>query len=142
MFTRQNGYHGPHFRATRVRNCIALTVEDQLVAQEGLGIPVGKLQGIFCEDDRDVGSRDPEWLQGALNMLICLFYWYGLVAIIANCKSMKYKLGTIRSEMLEEAMEQRCTERGSTYQEWLRRQLPDPDCRVQLTVGLITEASV
>ena len=106
MVTRQNGYHSPYFRATRVRNCISLTVEDQLVAQEGLVIAVGKFQRIFYEDDRDVGSRDPEWLQGALNMLICLFYWYGLVANVTKYRSMTYKLGTLQSNMLEEAMEQ------------------------------------
>ena len=62
VVTHQNGYHGPHFRATRgitqgglilptlfnfifdnmVRNWLSLSVEDQLVAQEGLLLVVSR----------------------------------------------------------------------------------------------------
>ena len=85
-----------------------------------------------------VGLRDPKWLQGALNMLICLLYWYGLEANVAKYRSMTYKLGTLRSKMLEESVEQRCTEIGATYQERLRRRIPCTDCRVDFTAGSMT----
>ena len=67
VFTHQNGYHGPHFKSTRgttqdgiisptlfnlivdnmVQNWLVLMMEDQLVAQEGLGVAVGRCMGIF-----------------------------------------------------------------------------------------------
>ena len=79
VFTHQNRYHGPQFRTTRgttqggpissalfyfivnnmVRNWLDLTVEDQLVAQEGLGLLVGRCLGLFYMDDGVTGSRDP-----------------------------------------------------------------------------------
>ena len=80
--TRQNGYHGFHFKATRgntqggivsptifnlivdnvVRKWLALMVEDQLVAQDGLGLAVGRCLVLLKTNDGMMGSRDPEWL--------------------------------------------------------------------------------
>ena len=68
-------------------NWIAMTVEDQLVAQEGLGISVERYMVLFYADDGMVVSLDQEWLQGALNVLIILFWRYGLVANIAKSKA-------------------------------------------------------
>ena len=56
-----------------VSNWIAMTVEDRLVAQEGLGLTVGRCMGLFYAEDNVVGSWDKEWLQGALNVFIGLF---------------------------------------------------------------------
>ena len=53
-----------------VRNWLALTVEDQLLAQEGLRLVVGSFLEIFYTYYVVVGSRDPEWIQGTLNVLI------------------------------------------------------------------------
>ena len=67
VFTLQNGYHGTHFKATRggiqgelisttlfnliVKNLVwnwpEMTVEDQLVAQKGLGLTTGRCIGLF-----------------------------------------------------------------------------------------------
>ena len=63
-------------------------VEDQLVAQEVLGLAVGMCMGLLYADSGMVGSRYPEWIQGALNMLISLFRWYGLVVNLENSKAM------------------------------------------------------
>ena len=71
VVTLQNGYHGPHFRATICTNqgglisptlfnliigkvvwkWLAMMVEDQLVAQEGLVIEVGRCMGLFYADN-------------------------------------------------------------------------------------------
>ena len=53
-----------------VRKCLALTVEDQLVSKEGLGLALGRCLGLFYAKARVVGSWDPEWLQGSLNVII------------------------------------------------------------------------
>ena len=78
----QNRYHGLHFKSTRganqsglisptlfniivdnvVRNSLALMVEDQLVAQEVLGLTVGSCLVLFYTDYGMVVLRDPEWL--------------------------------------------------------------------------------
>ena len=40
-------------------------------------------------DDSVVGSRDTEWLQGALNVLISPFHRYRLVVNVASSKAIK-----------------------------------------------------
>ena len=79
-----------------------MKVEDHLVAHEGLGIVLGRDTGLFYEDSSVVGSRDPEWLQGALNMLIVLFRWYILLVNVENSKSTTFHTGTLRYGMPEE----------------------------------------
>ena len=106
VFTHQNGYHGPHFKSTRgttqdgiisptlfnlivdnmVQNWLALTVEYQLVAMEGLELVVERCLIIFYADDGVVRSRDPEWIQGSLKVFIGLFCRYTLVENAANPK--------------------------------------------------------
>ena len=81
-----------------------MTVEDQLAAQEGLGLAVGRCLGLLYTDDGMVESRDTEWLQGALNVLIGLLLWYRMVSNAAKSKAMTFQTGTLQSEMLEEAV--------------------------------------
>ena len=59
---------------------------------------------LFYSDDGMVGLWDPEWIHGALNVLIGLFQRYGLVANVSNSKAMMCQLGSIWSGMLEEAV--------------------------------------
>ena len=87
-----------------MRNLLVLMVDNQLVAQEGLVLAVGKCMGILYADSGMVGSRYPEWLQGALNMLVSLFRWYGLVVNVANSKAMTCQTVTLRSGILEETV--------------------------------------
>ena len=65
-----------------------LTVEDQLAAQEVLGLDIGRCMGLLYADDGVVGLQDLEWLQGALNVFIGLFRWYGMVENVAKHKAM------------------------------------------------------
>ena len=58
-----------------------------MVAHEVLGLLVGICLVLFYADDSVVVSRDPEWLQGDLNVLIGLFRWYGLVSNVAKSKA-------------------------------------------------------
>ena len=45
-----------------------MTVEDQRVAHDGMGVAVRKCLGIFYSDDSMVGSRDSECLQHSMNV--------------------------------------------------------------------------
>ena len=44
--------------------------------------------GLLYSNYGVVGSRDPEWLQGELNVLISLFCRYGLVENVTKFKAM------------------------------------------------------
>ena len=86
-----------------------------MVAQEGLGLALGRCLGLFYADGVMVESRDTEWLQGALNVIIDLLRRYLLVVNVAKSKVMICHPGALWYGMLEEAVGQRCTVRGATY---------------------------
>ena len=50
-----------------------LMVEDELVAQEELGLAVGRCLILFYMYNNVVGFQDLRWIQGALNNIIGLF---------------------------------------------------------------------
>ena len=80
-----------------VRNWLSMTVYDTLVAHDRLVRSLGCYMGMFYANDGLVGSWEPEGLQGAINVLICFFWWCGLVANISKSKSMTCQPGVIRS---------------------------------------------
>ena len=138
--TCQKVYHIPHFKKISgdnqgglisitlfnlimdivVRNWLALTVEEKLVAQEGLVLAVGRCLGIFYTDDGIVVSRVLECIQVSLNIVICLFCWYGLVANVVKSNTMTCHPGALRSGVSEDAVGRQCTGIGAKYQERLR----------------------
>ena len=72
-----------------------------MVAQEGLGLSVGRFLGFFYADYSMVRAQDSEWLQNALNILIGLFRWYDIVINVTKSWTMAYQPGAQRSGMLE-----------------------------------------
>ena len=44
--------------------------------------------GVFYANEGMIGSWDPEWLQGAINILIGLFIRVGIMANVAKSKTM------------------------------------------------------
>ena len=60
--TRQDGLVSPTIFNNVVDNVIrawlAMTVEDQIVAPDGIGEAVGRCLGVFYSDNSMVGSRD------------------------------------------------------------------------------------
>ena len=92
VVTRKNRYHRPHLQANRgiiqVDNsdCRQFGAEFgfvygeyELVSHERLVLAVGRCLGLICADEGMMVLRDPEWLQGALNMPIGLFRKYRLL---------------------------------------------------------------
>ena len=112
-----------------------MIVYDELVAHDGLGLAVGRCTGMIYAGDSLVGSRDPEGLQGALNVLIGLFRKYGLVANIAKSKDMMCQPGDIQYGMSEEEVGWQSMGRGVTYKERLRRRIPCTYGGVELKAG-------
>ena len=80
--------------------------------------------GVFYVDDDLLVSREPEWIQVALNVLIRLFRRIGLAANVAKSKMITCQSGVIRLRMLEEAFGQCSTGEGATYQEQLKKKRP------------------
>ena len=128
----QNRCHGLYFKTTRgttqvrivsptlfnlivynmVCNWLALMVDDQLSVQEGLGLALGRCLVIFYANGGMVESRDPDWLQGNLNVIIGIFCRYGLVMNVTKSKVMICQPGALQSGMSEEVVGWRCTGRG------------------------------
>ena len=93
MVNQQNGYHEPQFKANRgttkgglvlstlfnvavervVCHCLSMTVDYYVVIHNGLGHEVGRKLGVLYTDNCLLGSQDMEWLQGDLNVIVCLF---------------------------------------------------------------------
>ena len=71
-----------------VCNRLSMTLEENLFAQDGLVIEVRKSMEVFHSHDGLVVSWEPECIQGYLNVLIGLFWWYGMVAKVSKSKSM------------------------------------------------------
>ena len=65
-----------------------MTAEDHRVDHDGLGETVGRCLGLFYSGDGMVGSRDSEWFQHAMNVLVVLFRRYGLAANAAKSRTM------------------------------------------------------
>ena len=86
-----------------------MTVEDQRVAHDGLEETVGRCLGVFYADDDMVGSREPDWLQNLMNILVGLFRRYGLAANVAKSHTMTCQPGRLWSGMPEEAHDLKCT---------------------------------
>ena len=59
---------------------------------------------VFYSSDGLIGLREPEWLQGALRVLIGLFLLIGLMKNVAKSKMMACQPWPIRSEILREAV--------------------------------------
>ena len=122
MVTRQSGYNSFHFRANRVttpgglvyttffnisvdsvvRHWLSLMVEDIELVCDGMGCMVGHSLGILYADDGPLGSQDPEWLQGSLNVLIGLLWRIILADNVAKSKTVTFQTGTIISGMSQE----------------------------------------
>ena len=62
-----------------------------------------------------VGSRDPDWLQYATDILIGLFRRYGLAANVDKSHMMTCKPRALRAGMSYEAMALKCTVVGDSY---------------------------
>ena len=74
-----------------------MTVEYQRVALEEVGENSRSFLGVFCADDDMVDSRDSNWLQHSMNVLIGLIQRYGLTDNINKSCTMIFQTCALRS---------------------------------------------
>ena len=129
---RQNGFHRQAFPTTRgtiqgglvpptllnvvvynvIRTCLDMIVEYQRVAHDRLGDTVGRCLGVFYANYGMDGSRDSEWPQHAMNVLVGLFRRYGLAANVPKSRTMTCQPGALRAGTLEDSIALKCTGAG------------------------------
>ena len=102
-----------------VQPWISLTVEDGSVVHDEFRKAVGRIMGVFYANDGLIGWRDPEWLQGSINILIGIFQRSVPMANPAKSKTMTCQPGEICTWMSEETFSRRNKGDGATYQERL-----------------------
>ena len=71
-----------------------------MVIYDRLGHAAVQSLGVLYAENGILGSRDPEWLQGYLNVLIGLFRRIGLMANAVKSKTMTCQPGAIQLETL------------------------------------------
>ena len=155
---RQNGFHRPALPATRgtaqgglvsltlfnvvvdnfIRTWLSVTVEDQRVAHYRLVETSRQFLGVFYAYDVMVGSRDAEWLQHSMHVLVGLFRRYGLASNVAKSCTMTCQPGSLRSGISEEAKALKCTGLDESYRVQLRRRIPCLECGFEITLGSMT----
>ena len=108
---------------------------DETVIQDGLGHAVGWSLGVFYADDGILGSRYPECLKGALNILIGLFWRIRLADNVEKLNTMTFQLGKNILAMSEEEFGWSSTGKGATYWEWLERKTTCQDCGLEMAAG-------
>ena len=63
--------------------------------------------GVFYADNGIIGSREPEWIQGAINVLIGILKRFGQMTNVAKSRTMTCHLGVIYAGVSEEAFSSR-----------------------------------
>ena len=91
-----------------IRTWLAMIVEDQRLVHYELRESVGRCMGGFYANEGMVGSRDPDWLQHSMNLLVNLFRWYGLAANAVKSRYMACQPGALRPGMSAEAKALKC----------------------------------
>ena len=67
-----------------IQTWLAMAVEEQRVAHKKMVETVRRFLGVFYADYGIVFSRESECLQNLMNILVGLFFWYGLTANISK----------------------------------------------------------
>ena len=71
-----------------IRTWPEMTVEDHRVDHDGMGETVGRCLGVFYANNGMVGSRESDWMQHTMNVLVGVFRRYGLAANIKKSHKM------------------------------------------------------
>ena len=97
-----------------------MTVEDNRVAQNGLGEAVGRCLRVFYANDNMLGSIDPDWMQHLMNVLVDLFRRYGLTANVSNSLLITCQPSALRSGVSKESKALKCTGVVDSYRVSIR----------------------
>ena len=91
-----------------IRTWLAMIVEYQRVSHNGLGDTVGRCLGVFYADDGMVVSRDADWLQHSMDVLVGLFQRYGLTANVAKSFTITCQPGALWLVIYAESKALKC----------------------------------
>ena len=105
------------------------------MAQEGLGLNMGRLLVVLYSNNSMVGAQNSSWLHNALKILISLFWYYRIVGNVGKLQTMMFQPKALRSVMLEEAVGWRYTGVGASNREILWRCISCLECSIKLTSG-------
>ena len=108
------------------------------MAHNGLGEAVGRCLRVLYSDDGMVVSRDPDWLQHSVNILVGLFRRYGLASNVSKSRSMTCQPRILRSGMSTEAKALKYMGVGESYHVRIQRWTPCLECRSEITAGSMT----
>ena len=84
-----------------VRKWLTMTVEDQVVAQERLGLNMVRCLVVLYAYYGMIGAWYSEYLRNALNILLGLFWRYGIATHVKKSRKMTCQPGALRSDMSE-----------------------------------------
>ena len=104
---------------------------------DGLGETVGRCMGVLYANYGMVVSRDLDWLQHAMNILVGIFRSYDLAANVSKSRIITCQPSALRAGILEEAMALKFTGVGYSYRVRLRRRIPCLECGVDLAADSI-----
>ena len=117
---------------------LSVIADDGSVATGGFGDTVASKLSLFCADDGLIGSREDQWLQQAMDVLVGVFRRVGWAANVGKTKTMTCFPGSMRTGLSNQAYERRVTGQGDSYRQRLHRRLPCPECGKNLAVGSLT----
>jgi hypothetical protein len=152
VVAKQSGYYGEPFEATRgvtqgdiisptifnivsdavVRYWLSTVSMDIEVPVSGVGDGGREHSALFYADDGEVSSRDPAWLQGAIDVLAELFGRVGLKTNTDKTEVMICHPGHISTRVSDEAYGRRLGHGGLTFRERSRQKVTCPTCHVGL----------
>ena len=152
VVAKQSGYYGEPFRATRgvtqgdiisptifniisdavVRYWFSTVSADTEAPVSGVGVGGRAHSALFYADDGEISSRDPEWLQGAIDVLADLFGRVGLKTNTDKTEVMICHPGHISTRISDEAYGRRMGQGGLTFREKSRQRVECPMCHVGL----------
>jgi hypothetical protein len=107
------------------------------VARDGVGEAVQLFIALFYVDNGRIGSRDPEQVQRAFDILIDLFERVGLFTNVGNMKAMICIPGRIRTKLSEEVYE-RSRFGFCTAEAWERRRVECDICGANLSASSLS----
>ena len=150
---RQAGYFGTPFKPTRgltqgdiisptlfnvvcdaiIRYWLFITTSDEdgdnvSNAMTGLSVRVVLQNALFYADDGEISSRNPEWLQQAIDCLVALFERVGLKTNVGKTEMMVCQPHHIVSALSDESYASRLDTAGESYAARKRRRVTCDQC--------------
>ena len=91
--------------------------------------------GVFYANNGMFDSRDSEWIQHVMDVLVVLFRRYGLAENVTQSRKITCQPGALRAGMSEEVMALKCTGVGDSYRVIIQRRIPFPECGFEINTG-------